>query len=405
MSVILLLVGVCALALTVTGVAPREPRPVPWVPSLVATELTVPLLAAHGIVAVVYVVLGWHAGWLGSVGLALLGASAAGLGVIQARTAEARPAMAEGVAQLLDGDVVLPPVPTLRLIDPRPRPPLGVRRQAPVRYGPDPDHLVEVIAGPGGAGPAPALLQVHGGGWTGGRLGRQGRPLLHRMAAAGWVVVEASYRRSPGATFPDHLVDVKRAIAWIRREAVELGVDPSFVGITGGSAGGHLAALAALTQNEAWLQPGFEEADTSVQACVPLYGVHDLLDETGRGPKWPYLATTVLKSHPTEDPDLWAAASPVDAPTSDRPPFFVVHGRDDTLVPAEDSRHLVEVLRGAGGPPVGYAEVPWANHGFDTFESVRGILVAEAAATVLQAVWAEHLAESEAGDGGVGTGG
>ncbi|HSG78756.1 MAG TPA: alpha/beta hydrolase [Acidimicrobiia bacterium] len=394
MSFVLLVLALVAFGLTLTGLhrPAADGSGAPWLLALAAGELTVVLFAGHVVLALAARWLGWTAGWLGGAALAVLVASAAGLVVVQRRTAMARPAIAAGVAELLGEPVVLPAIPLRRVIDPRPRAPLGVVRQPSVRYGPDARHLIDVIAGPGGAGPAPVLLQVHGGGWTGGRLNRQGRPLLHRMAQAGWIVAEATYRLSPAATFPDHLVDVKRAIGWIRRHAVDLGADPSFVAITGGSAGGHLAALAALTGNDPAFQPGFEAADTSVQACVPVYGVHDLLDATGRAPKWPYLVFAVMKSHPTDDPDRWALGSPVDMATPDRPPFLVVHGGADTLVFPEDSRRLVAELRRVGGPAVGHVEIPWATHGFDTFGSVRALHHAEGVAMALDALWADHRA-------------
>ena len=97
-----------------------------------------------------------------------------------------------------------------------------------------------------------------------------GLPLMYHLAARGWVCVAANYRLSPRATFPDHLIDVKRALAWIKRHGAEYGADPDFVVVTGGSAGGHLAALVALTANDPEYQPGFEDVDTTVQALRPV---------------------------------------------------------------------------------------------------------------------------------------
>ena len=97
----------------------------------------------------------------------------------------------------------------------------------------------------------PAVLQIHGGAWVIGDKREQGIPLLRYLAARGWVGFNVNYRLSPGATFPDHLVDVKAALAWIRAHADEYGLDPDFVVVTGGSAGGHLTALMALTANDA----------------------------------------------------------------------------------------------------------------------------------------------------------
>ena len=113
------------------------------------------------------------------------------------------------------------------------------------------------------ASAGPAILQIHGGGWVIGDKREQGIPLLGHLAANGWVGFNANYRLSPGATFPDHLVDCKRAMAWFREHADEHGGDPDFLCVTGGSAGGHLTALVALTANDPRYQPGFEDVDTT----------------------------------------------------------------------------------------------------------------------------------------------
>ena len=118
-------------------------------------------------------------------------------------------------------------------------------------------------------GKAPVLVQVHGGAWMTGNKEQQGAALMAHLAERGWVCVAANYRLSPRATWPDHLVDVKRALAWIKEHIAEYGVDPDFVAVTGGSAGGHLSSLVALTPNDPAYQPGFEDVDTTVQAACP----------------------------------------------------------------------------------------------------------------------------------------
>src|SRR5690606_24162223 len=112
----------------------------------------------------------------------------------------------------------------------------------------------------------------------------QALPLLNRLASQGWVCMSFDYRLSPRATFPDQLVDTKRAIAWAKANAARFGGDADFVAISGNSAGAHLASLAALTWDDPQYQPGFEDADTSVRACVSLYGVYDLMN---RHEQWP----------------------------------------------------------------------------------------------------------------------
>ena len=124
----------------------------------------------------------------------------------------------------------------------------------------------------------PVLLQVHGGGWMIGEKEQQALPLMYHMAKSGWICVAINYRLSPRAAFPAHIIDVKKAIAWLRENIADYGGNPDFIAITGGSAGGHLSSLAALTGNRSEWQPEFEEADTSIQAAVPFYGVYDFLD-------------------------------------------------------------------------------------------------------------------------------
>jgi acetyl esterase/lipase len=248
---------------------------------------------------------------------------------------------------------------------------------------------------------APTLIQVHGGAWVIGDKREQGRPLMLHLARQGWVCFAPNYRLSPRATFPDHLIDVKRAIAWVRENGHRWGADPGFLVLTGGSAGGQLSTLCALTQNDPEYQPGFEDADTSVQGCIPYYGVYDLEAETGTKAaklrRHRLLAKLVMK---TRDDEAYAKASPLARAAQRTPPtfhdqqnpkgsfagrdtrggsvdheevpaFFVIHGRNDTLVPVEEARLLVERLRAMSDQPVIYLELPGTQHAFDVFPSIR----------------------------------
>ena len=156
---------------------------------------------------------------------------------------------------------------------------------------------------------APVLLQVHGGGWTIGNKDQQGIPLMQHLAAKGWVCVAINYRLSPKHAFPAHVIDVKKAIAWIKEHIEAYGGDPDYVAITGGSAGGHLCALAALTPDRKEWQPGFEDADTSVQVAVPHYGVYDFAGSTGLRSAEQlrdlFLAPRILQTTWPEDPEAF----------------------------------------------------------------------------------------------------
>ena len=237
--------------------------------------------------------------------------------------------------------------------------------------------------------PRPAVIQVHGGGWISGSRVEQGIPLLNHLASNGWVGFNIDYRLSPRATLPDHVIDVKRAIAWVREHAGELGIDPWRICLTGGSAGGHLTALAALTADDETLQPGFEDADTSVAAAVPFYGVYDMADIGGT--YYPELRewlfrTVVIKRDWEAEPEAYRAVSPTHRVHEGAPPFLVFHGDRDTLVPVEDARAFVERLRAVSRSDVLYVELPGAEHAFDLIPSVRTVRVVEGIERFLRTV-------------------
>ena len=222
---------------------------------------------------------------------------------------------------------------------------------------------------------APVLLQVHGGGWTIGTKDQQGLPLMHHLAAKGWVCVAINYRLAPRDPFPAHIIDVKKGIAWIRQNIAAYGGDPDYIAITGGSAGGHLCALAALTPNDPEWQPGFEDVDTTVQVAVPHYGVYDLAGATGLRPmvmmRDYFLAPKVLQRSFADDPSAFEAASPILRITADAPDFLVLHGTHDSLVGVQQARMFVEKLRETSKRSVGYVELRGAQHAFDVFPSIR----------------------------------
>lgn len=230
-------------------------------------------------------------------------------------------------------------------------------------------------------------------------------PLMAHMADDGWVCVSINYRLSPRATWPDHIVDVKRAIAWVKANIADYGGDPERVAITGGSAGGHLSSLAALTANEPAFQPGFEEVDTSVMAAVPFYGVYDWInrDGTGRNDMEDVLARLVLKTTRQESPEVWEQASTMSWVGPDAPPFFVIHGSNDSLVPVEQARSFVSMLRAASKEPVVYAELPGAQHAFEVFDSARTLFTVGAVQRFLDTIVARdaqrRAAEGSAAEG------
>jgi acetyl esterase/lipase len=230
-------------------------------------------------------------------------------------------------------------------------------------------------------GEAPVLLQVPGGAWAIGMRRPQAYPLLSHLAERGWVCVSIDYRVSPRHTWPDHIVDVKRALAWIKENIADYGGDPDFVAITGGSAGGHLCSLAALTPDDPQYQPGFEDADTTVVAAVPLYGRYDWFTAKGSGRKEfiAFLQKFVVKKRIAEHKQVYLDASPIKRLRPDAPPFFILHGEDDSLIPVPEGREFAEAMRNTSTSVVVYAEIPHAQHAFDFYYgSPRGRYTAQA---------------------------
>jgi acetyl esterase/lipase len=238
-------------------------------------------------------------------------------------------------------------------------------------------------------GRAPVLLQIPGGAWMVGSKRQQAYPLMSHLAELGWVCVAINYRLSPRSTWPDHIVDVKRALAWAKEHIAEYGGDPDWIAITGGSAGGHLSALAALTANDPQFQPGFESADTSVRAAVPFYGNYDFTGtESAIHPLLvPALAKYVFKLRRPEIAEAFRAASPITYVSADAPPFFVLHGTNDSLIPVEQARAFTARLREVSRQPVAYAELPFAQHAFDIFGSVRATHAAVAVEQFLAEIY------------------
>jgi acetyl esterase/lipase len=246
---------------------------------------------------------------------------------------------------------------------------------------------------------------VHGGGWTIGDKSQQGLLLMNRMAARGWICVAMNYRLAPKHPFPAQIVDVKKAIAWTREHIAEYGGDPSYVVITGGSAGGHLAALAALTPDVKEYQPGFEDADTSLAGCVPFYGVYDLAGITGDRAviqmRDLYLGPRIFRKQPRSNLGDFELASPIAHVAPDSPDFFVIHGSSDSLVSVRPARAFVEKLREVSTGVVTYLELPRTQHAFEVFSSIRSQQVIRAVERWLE--WHRVVRRKETSDRPAGT--
>lgn len=283
-------------------------------------------------------------GWVG-LGLAIL--ATVGLVVIVRRALRTGAAVDEALAEAGLPRRPRRRVPIARILFwPFVAPHPGVERLSNIPYGDaGRANLLDVYRSRSGPSGGPTLIHLHGGAFRIGRKSREARPLCYRLARQGWVCVSANYRLRVGLQGP--LVDVKKVIAWVREHGPEYGADPSVLFVAGSSAGGHLASMAALTANDPALQPGFENADTSVAAVVSLYGYYGVVGSSAQ------------------------ASSPMALDANGAPPFFVVHPERDTLVIAEDARAFVEHIRTTSPSPVVYAELPGAQHAFDYFYSIR----------------------------------
>ena len=247
------------------------------------SELAVHHVAWQLAATVVFGLAGAFQSWPGQLGLAITTVSWGGLVVAQLRAARTSDVVEEALRAGLGADYrerIAPDLAPLldekidwrRVLQPLPLRRSDVERIKDIQYSRERgiDLKLDVYRSRSQPTRCPVLFQIHGGGWMTGSKNEQALPLMLQLAARGWVCVSADYRLSPHATFPEHLVDVKKALAWIKQHVAEYGGDPDFVVVTGGSAGGHLAALVALTQNDPTFQSGFEAEDTSVQACVPV---------------------------------------------------------------------------------------------------------------------------------------
>jgi acetyl esterase/lipase len=223
--------------------------------------------------------------------------------------------------------------------------------------------------------PMPILIHVHGGAWVLGAKGQQAKPLINHLVPQGWLCADINYRLGPSCRFPDMIIDVLKAIAWVKAHAHEYGGDPSRVAITGGSAGAQLAALAALAHDDPAFKPGFEDADCRVQMAVPVYGRFDMLDRKvymKGGHKVAidgFMAEKVMPGAPESCRDLWHACSPLDRIRPDAPPMLITHGTGDSMLPFEDARDFAEALQAVSPAPVIFIDLPGIEHAYEMASS------------------------------------
>jgi acetyl esterase/lipase len=262
-----------------------------------------------------------------------------------------------------------------------------------VAYGPERRHRLDVWRTSTTPSSAPVVFYIHGGSWTFGDKREQGRPMLHEFVERGWVAVVINYRLAPRYPWPAQIEDSMRALGWIKKNVATYGGDPDRVVISGGSAGGHLAALVALTSDDPTWRPRDLEGvrDWSVRGAMPFYGV---LEMTGDEEHWRGLGRGLL--HLLEhrivqvpfarNEALYRSMSPYDRIHPNAPPFLVVHGVNDTLVDVNVARAFVARFREVALSPVYYVELPFTQHAFDITASPRTSASTRAAVAFANAV-------------------
>jgi alpha-L-fucosidase 2 len=225
---------------------------------------------------------------------------------------------------------------------------------------------------PEGPGPYPAAIIVHGGAWVTGDKDRSVRPLFKPLSEGGIAWFSINYRLARGSSL-DSLIsleglaalttasdDVRSAVEYVRDHATEWNVDPNRIVLIGESAGAHLASMAALRPT-----PG-----KPVQAVVAFYSPSDLVKLVETSSRIPDALRRVVKGTPLEailmaglkqvSPQTWV--------TDDAPPFLMIHGTADQVVPFDQSEAMCGALKDAGVSCELFA-VPGAGHGMNFWES------------------------------------
>ncbi len=196
----------------------------------------------------------------------------------------------------------------------------------------------------------PAVIYIHGGGWySGDKSGGAGQSDIPELVAHGYLVAAVNYRLAPRHKFPAQIEDVKCAIRFLRNNADTYGINPLSIGVFGDSAGGHLAALAGVTDMGSGfgISGGYQEQTDRVQAVVDMYGPADLSlicqqDQT------PHMEHVFGTADPKSS--IIKQASPITHVSSDDPPFLIIHGDQDNEVLLEQSKIMYERLVTAGVP-------------------------------------------------------
>lgn len=202
---------------------------------------------------------------------------------------------------------------------------------------------------------SPAVVIIHGGGWIGGDKGAEREFITGTsLAAAGYVCISIEYWKGVKNRWPTNLQDCKNAVRWLRVNAEKLQIDPTRIGVIGGSAGGHLAMMVAYTPDRpefasASLHPGVSDR---VSACVNMYGISNLLTrqktDAAGNPNGKLSENSLFQEARETAPEKWIAASPVSFIQHSSPPTLTLHGTADTTVDRDQSKELDKTLKNSG---------------------------------------------------------
>jgi acetyl esterase/lipase len=195
---------------------------------------------------------------------------------------------------------------------------------------------------------APAVVYVHGGGWTkGDKAGGAGKLDISELVSRNYLVAAINYRLAPQHKFPAQIEDAKCAIRFLRANSEKYNIDNEHIGVWGGSAGGHLVALLGVADESAGFEGigGYANQSSRVQAVVDLFGPSDLT-KIFEGSNSRLLQKVF--GTPDHDSEIARLASPVNYVSNDDPPFLILHGEEDKLVPLSQSQILYDKLNEAG---------------------------------------------------------
>lgn len=227
---------------------------------------------------------------------------------------------------------------------------------------------LDLFVPPGATNPLPLIIWVHGGAWRAGS--KENCPAL-RYLQFGYAVASVNYRLSQHAVFPAQIEDCKAAVRWLRAHAEEHNLNPDRFAAWGSSAGGHLVALLGTTGNAKGFDVGEHlQFSSRVQAVVDFFGPTDFTQMSKHSPPdsmnhdAPDSPESLLIGGAIqENKDKAAKANPITYVSKDDPPFLIMHGDKDPLVPYQQSELLHEALK-QSGVPVTFKIIEGAGHGF-----------------------------------------